>query len=730
MADHVLSGLRPTPLVSYLAGLGLIRLLAEQADPTLRAAWTTKGLSIQTTVDDIATWLTDHYIPTPVLSPWNEGSGFGDKDKTPKQSLNALVSLKTPRLDPFRAAMAVAAEVGRQYRTDKSWTKEQAVQAFRGRCPEPLLPWIDATVVLTEDQAYFPPLLGTGGNDGRLDFSTTFHQRLLEVLDATPKGRMRARALAQDLLDGTQAERLSAAAIGQFDPAGAGGRNSSPYGGAESLVNPWAFVLLVEGALLFASSASRRHQHAVGRAAMPFTVAGSPDGYATGTAQETSRGEVWAPVWHRPFTLAEVKQLFTEARASWQGRPARRAIEFYAATRTLGVARGVDAFIRYGLHQRNGLAFVAIPIERIEVVDKPEVRLAARLEEWVSWVRRADTSTAVSRAVRRFDAAQWRFVGDADARSLAGLLAAVTDLEQAVGRSSRARENVPPRRPPSARWFLDLLHRGENSPELRVAVGIASCATASGPEPARTMRQLLLPIDPGPRWRDSTVVSGFGLRELPDVLADVLIWRARTAADEPALQADGGPTIRGVPTFRRGVPVPAADLHAFATGQLDQALLDLWLRACLALDWHGIRHTWVDPGRPPVPQPTLALLHPLAAGLAPNGTERVRDGDAELLAMSPDWPIRLAAGQITAVHDEAARRLRQAGWHAAPAPPPTSGRRSTIGVRIAAALVPRCHQPARIMREYVATRISTTDEQSTTEQSTDNDTADLMEEMA
>jgi CRISPR-associated protein Csx17 len=95
---------------------------------------------------------------------------------------------------------------------------------------------------------------------------------------------------------------------------------------------------------------------------MPFTVSFSPDGSSSGAAGEekTSRGEVWAPVWTRAWTLAEIRQLFGEARASWQGRPARRAVDFYAATRTLGVARGIERFVRYGLQQRNGLAFVAV----------------------------------------------------------------------------------------------------------------------------------------------------------------------------------------------------------------------------------------------------------------------------------------------------------------------------------------------------------------------------------
>jgi CRISPR-associated protein Csx17 len=730
MTRHVLAGLRPEPLGSYLAGLGLIRLLGEQADPGATAAWSIDGLIIQTTVDDLAAWLASEYVPTPVLSPWNGGSGFGAKDIEPKRRLAELQAHASPRLSPFRAAIEVADQVGCKARSEgwigdsgKSQDKGRAVQEFRNRCPDALLPWIDAAVVLADDKTFFPPLLGTGGNDGRLDFSTNFHERLLEVLDPTPKGVARSLGCARDLLAGTQAERLAAAPVGQFDPAGTGGQASSPFGAAASLVNPWAYVLLIEGALLFASGTVRRHQYAAGRAAMPFTVSFSPDGSPSGAAGEekTSRGEVWVPVWTRAWTLAEIRQVFGEARASWQGRPARRAVDFYAATRTLGVARGIERFVRYGLQQRNGLAFVAVPVDEVEVHERPEVRLVAQLEDWVSRARGAGTSAAVSGALRRFDAAQLAYVRDGGPRRLALLLAALTGLEQAVGRSGNAREKVSVRSAPAALSFLNVLARAECS-ELRVAVGIASCATRPAAGPARSMRQILLPIDPPDpadraqrahrdgRWRESPVVTGFGLRPLRYVLADVLAWRCRTAADDSGQQ-----TFRGVPTFQDGVPVPAADLHALATDLLDDVYLDLLLRACLALDWRKVHHAWSANG-PVTPVPTLGLLQPLAQGLATrqagpehgsrqeaqSSTSLRAENEAPRFALSPDWANRLIAGQVTAVHREAAARLRQAGWRAVPAPP----RPAADGVAIAAALVPRCPGARVLMGRHFATRIA------------------------
>jgi CRISPR-associated protein Csx17 len=685
LTRHVLPGLRPEPLASYLAGLGLIRILGEQADPLITARWTAGGLEVATAIPDIAAWLADEYVPTPVVSPWNSGSGFGAKDKEPVRRFGRLGEHPSPRLARLRETIEVARQVVATAR-ERGWItdtgvadKAAVVLELRNRCPEELLPWIDAAIVLSGSDTYFPPLLGTGANDGRLDFSTNFHEQVMQVVAATGKQRARSLAAARDLLTGTQDEQLAEAPIGQFAPGDAGGPGSSRFGGAASLANPWSYVLVVEGAMLFAASAARRHQHGAGRAAMPFTVTGSPDGSSSGAQAEESRGEVWVPVWTKDFSLAEIRQLFAEARASWRGRPSRRAVDFYAATRTLGVARGIDEFVRFGLQQRNGLAFTAVPLDRITVREKPSVQLAAKVEDWVSRIGAGDVSAAVREVLRGFQAAHLEFARDGGPRSLARMLAALTTLEMTVGRSGRARSAVPVRYAPPAGDFLDVL-KDEESPELRIAVGIASCATRPVEGPGRTMRQLLLPVDPG-GWRDAPVVPGFGARPLASVLADVLIWRSRTATGDRDARK-----YRGVTTFW-GIPVPAADLHAFATGddQVDEKLLDTLLRACLALNWRNVRPDWIS-RKPDVPVTTLGLLHPLATGLN-TGNPRDEPDDEPVPALSPDWAARLAAGQVPQVHEQACARLLQAGWTAVPAPP---NGRERDGARIAAALVARC----------------------------------------
>ncbi|MDV7396150.1 hypothetical protein RZS08_32455, partial [Arthrospira platensis SPKY1] len=66
---------------------------------------------------------------------------------------------------------------------------------------------------------------------------------------------------------------LHAASIGQFSPGDIGGPNATHGFEGGSTINPWDFILLIEGTPLLAGAISRRCRTAqFGRAAFPFTV--------------------------------------------------------------------------------------------------------------------------------------------------------------------------------------------------------------------------------------------------------------------------------------------------------------------------------------------------------------------------------------------------------------------------------------------------------------------------
>lgn len=199
IAERTLVGLRDTPLGSYLGAVGLLSVLGRQADPDATLRWAGDTPVLGTSIDDVPTWLAAEYRPSVVLSPWNHGSGYGPKDTNQRAYLDELLAMPTERMRSWREVHSVAAPLAERSRVE-AWDKQRLVRELRNRVPEELLGWIDAAVVLTRTDLKFPPLLGSGGNDGRLDFSSNFHQRLLDVLPAA--GRTPSIRWASDLLNG------------------------------------------------------------------------------------------------------------------------------------------------------------------------------------------------------------------------------------------------------------------------------------------------------------------------------------------------------------------------------------------------------------------------------------------------------------------------------------------------------------------------------------------------
>jgi CRISPR-associated protein Csx17 len=249
----------------------------------------------------------------------------------------------------------------------KDETKASLLVRCRAELPDAIVPWLDVCFVLGDSGASFFPLLGTGGNDGRLDFTNNFMQRLAEVIPYPADGQLPANSLpwlAAALFADTLVP-LASSAVGQFNPGGIGGTNGTQGRfEAGSRVNPWDYVLMIEGALLLGGSIARRlATNSSARAVFPFCVTSVAVGYGSATASEEtsdgSRAELWLPLWAEPVAIAEAVHLFTEGRAQLGRHQARNAVEFALAANLLGIGRGITSFSRYGFLKRNGLAFLA-----------------------------------------------------------------------------------------------------------------------------------------------------------------------------------------------------------------------------------------------------------------------------------------------------------------------------------------------------------------------------------
>ena len=79
---HHLDGCAPTPLAHYLKALGILRLVAEQADPEARGWWDGDRFCLATTLGakEIESFFLHDYQPTPMFNPWGGRSGYYDSN--------------------------------------------------------------------------------------------------------------------------------------------------------------------------------------------------------------------------------------------------------------------------------------------------------------------------------------------------------------------------------------------------------------------------------------------------------------------------------------------------------------------------------------------------------------------------------------------------------------------------------------------------------------------------
>ena len=503
-----LHGCSPTPLASYLKALGVLRLLSsgqnnvtgEPADPGVRGWWEGERFHLRTVLEcsDLVRFFLQDYAPSPIIAPWNGGSGFYAKDN--KDGFLPLSSSGpvAERFQPFARAIRCALETLQCLDLNvrpAGEAKAELVAMLRAWLPGSALPWVDAALVLSGGSLRFPQLLGTGGNDGRLDFTNNLMRRL--VSESKPQGIFSASSgepspasarLLNSALFAAPAHELTSAAVGQFSPGGAGGPNAATgYEGAP-VVNSWDYVFMLEGAATFACTAARRYQsNSMVRASFPFTVAASGAGWGgiESVDESEARAEFWAPLWTSPARFCEIEALFGEGRAVTNGHTAGDGLDFARALATLGVNRGLSEFQRYGFFKRAGKNHYAAAIGRRRAEPSAGAELMADLDRggWLGKVRRFGRDrtqpAAVRNAVKRLEDSFFELLmPDSSHSSVRSVLASIGRLGNWLSISPRGRETVPP--PPllSQAW---LRRADDGSPEFRIASALAGLGIPSPP---------------------------------------------------------------------------------------------------------------------------------------------------------------------------------------------------------------------------------------------------------
>lgn len=696
-SEIMLNGCAPEPLIHYLKALGVLRLVAEQLDPEVRGSWRGDAFMLITkeTGRDIVRFFFERYRPSPIVAPWNGGSGFYQQDKNQRAMIEALGGVTTSRLENYRSVIAAAyAIVGDREGQPRDEEKTELLGRARREFPDCGLAWLDAAFVLGLEKPDYPPMLGSGGNDGRLDFTINFIARLLSVLpeaiqreadaqlrtkseekglDEAKRLKLKERLAKQseaqiELSKGQlcaalfrdRVATLTEAAVGQFYPAGAGGVNATEGVSGGSYVNPWDFILAIEGTLVLANATVRRlAAGARSRASFPFTTRNSAVGYGTATSNEKVRAEIWLPLWSRPAGYAEVAHIFGEGRVQFshsRKHIAQTGFDFARAVAELGVDRGIEAFQRYAFIERNGQANLAASLGRFEVRERPRASYVYEVDRWLEDLRRATrdakrTPPRFARLRTQIEESIFNLCASGEAEHLRDTLVALGAAECEVGHNPRFRaehEYFRPLSNLSVGWAKEC---DNNSHEFTLARALASIIGVGKRMPFRVHLESVAITNGSVSWTIKDTVAIWG----PSVLAENLASALQRRSIDARSAGESHPSLAAA----RFASLDAVD--AFLRSETDDVRIEELLRGLALIDWH------TAPQETEAWEPTIVPTLPRAYALLkllflPEGRLR-RSAASEVMKIKHEPTIipLLRAGRVTEAIHTAAQRLRATG---------------------------------------------------------------------
>lgn len=675
MNVHDLDGCAPIPLAHYLKALGILRLVAEQADPAVRGWWDGDRFKLASTLTrgELLEFFRESYEPTPIFNPWGGRSGFysGSSEKSAREVLTAIERSTDRRLTDYRMTIRVVREVirdatgGSKPNDDQ---KDKFVLALRKRTRGKSSAWIDAVVAIVGAGSSFkleqPALFGTGGNEGSGSYTSAY----MAAIDQCILRRRWDHALEMALFGRPIVPRSSwDQSMGQFLP--------------EATLTPWDFLLAFEGGCVVRSAISSRNVSTCERwMSSPFYMAPNAYGYPSGARLDEyalkngkelpGRGEQWFPLWSRPVSFEELSYVFVQGRAVTRRGRAVDGLSMARAVASLGVARGMRAFIRYGYQQRNNLAtHFAVPLGRFQVPEHVTPHSAA-LDDLDAWLqrlrRRARASNAPNRlrlAERRLSDAVFSVLQHCNEPSRwQSVLLALANVEAVQATGAGYQAGVIPKLRPEWVEAAD-----EGSPEFRLAMAFALQARAfdrkSG-RPIDPIRRHSVPLDADKPWRFAT--SGTGgetrLHRGPDV-----VMHGRRGVDDAVALVERR-LIEAAQRGERRLPLQAAprsaawpaDLAALIAGAVDLDRTLAFGRALMALD----RGLWVqqyiplsEPGHHEFPDDAWLIIRlAMLPWPLPDGRK---------VGVDPAIVRRLDSGDGAAAVNLALRRLNAAGIYPA-----------------------------------------------------------------
>lgn len=726
MPTITLHGCAPVPLAHYLKAIGILRLVSESehGDPAATAYWEGNDFILSSRFDReaLAQFFLNSYEPTPLMVPWSGGDYFAvnqDKpatsfEKTPTSSrvIEAILGTDSPRFESYRHALRAtftamdAASVKVKKDIEGSGgpqrrLKAEMLKSLRNLLPDGALAWMDAASVIEPDAVAFNAMLGGGGgSDGNSHFSDNFMQCLwmaLPEFDTQRKKPLKAigdgavfdspAAVSESLFGiqgaGTKIPDLSPVL---FDSTRVGGPNQTTGFEAKAGSNPWDFILMLEGSVLFAGAIGRKlDDNREPSARFPFLFQASPVGLGSSYLGESSGRELWLPLWSQATSLGEVRALLAEGRVEKHGRMARRGTDAFVAAAQLGFDRGVTSFQRIGFFKgRIGgdNYFTAIDQGRITPHRNQAVDLLRDTDDWIARLSSASISDKCPSSVASSVVALERRIADLatapqgeSSSRLVAVLAALGATERALARSFKWASKEARLRPLHGLRAEWLERANDGSPEFRLAQSVAATRAWFGNE-TLWFREHLEPLDMGStkerswvKWADlPTNDVAWHDGDLTDALNAILARRLVRVEKSGA---------HGWPDWS---PRPASleDITAFIERRTNDALLADLIWGLSLVDWAPIPEVRnSSTGDEAIPSSFYALLR-LCFRRANKGEEK------DAIPLVPAILNRAIAGDGTAASELAARRLRASGYAPLVRTLPVSG---DIARRTAAAML-------------------------------------------
>jgi CRISPR-associated protein Csx17 len=734
-----------------LKALGILRLISEDnkhGDPKATGCWNRDRFELHSSLDrnELIEFFLYNYQPTPIVVPWSGSDFFGvnweikaeefqstfDKRPTSSKIIEAFLALKCPRLKRYPEVLRLVQKTlnagcvhikkdiegnGRNQRANKA----RLLQALRNFLPDDLLAWLDSATVIETDELAFNNVLGSGGgSDGNSHFSDNFMQALWMVLpdfDAQRKKPVQAaagvpfdsKAALRESLFGSAEQATSIAEFSPvlFNSSRVGGPNSTSGFDAGAASNPWDFILMLEGAFLFAGAVSKKlDSNQTGLARFPFLVEATPVGLASvGDRDDRNEGrEVWLPLWERPVTYSELTYIFAEARLEKFGHSATTGFDAFVALAQHGVDRGIRIFRRIGLVRgRVGgdNYFTSIDQGVFRVRQDKAVDLLDELEKWHSELRKfaRDHSCPISivRALRQYETSivEMSQRGSRDAVTM--VIIALGQLEKTLGKSFRQvkREGISP----VPCLTLDWLRQANcDSQEFRLAAALASTHGFYKRE-ALPLRSQLEPVEQRGsnnhcwfEWADNKS-NDVQWSEAPLPLVLNAIFARRLLRAEQAGIGNLPDTSRCYAKLR--------DITAFIEGETDNDLLAGLLWGLDLLDWSKGKESVLTVGTDDNVGTPPSLYALLKLCFLPKCRH-----DDDSIPLVPAIHRRATVDDGTAASELAIRRLRSFGLH--PAVDIISLRGEIVQRTAAALLFPIHSQTINQLRETVLRRFAST----------------------